>query len=60
MKFPVTLVLEDTTKEQKTGLRKAIAKNNKAFKALVAGGYVVPEAPKAPKAPKDPKKPSKK
>jgi formiminotetrahydrofolate cyclodeaminase len=59
MKFPITLVLEDTSKDQVNGLRKAIAKDNKAFKALVLGGYELPKEDK-PKADKPKAKPASK
>ena len=58
MKFPLEVYLEDTSKDQVNGLRVAIAKDNRALKALKAGGYVV-EKPKAEKEPKEPKPKSK-
>ncbi len=56
MKFPLEVYLEDTSKDQVNGLRVAIAKDNRALKALKAGGYVV-EKPKAEKEPKETKEP---
>ena len=60
MEFPVEVYLADTSKDQVNGTRVATAKNNKALKALKAGGYTLENPDKESEAkPKEVKKEAK-